>query len=182
MQDIALDKQWWIGFQDGHNYSLENDTLTVYIHDPPEYSFKEVMAVLDIHAKLGHELNHLLAGAFYFKGFDPSGAFVWGQPINSKFDPGRALFYESWVIHGHVLVDLFADMEFKLEHHAKGRFFLEDTHQILFKTIIPDKWLERWEILKDQINKLTEFRRGLTIDPWKPKGFNKIKLGKLTAK
>ena len=179
MQDIAIDKQWWTGFQRGHNYTLENDTLTVYIYDPPEYSFKEVKAVLDIHAKLGHELNHLLTGAFYFKGFDPSSAFVWGQPIDSSFDPGRGLFYECWVIHGHVIVDLYADMEFKLEHHSKGKFFLEDTYQMLFNAKIPDRWIERWEALKGQIEELTEFRRDLKIDPWKPKGFSKIKLGKL---
>ncbi len=183
MQEIIADKQWWTGFQSGHNYTLENDTLTVYIYDPPEYSLKETKVVLDIHAKVGHELNHLLAGAFYFKGFDPSGAFVWGQPVgnDTDFDPGRGLFYEAWVIHGHVIVDPFCDIDFKLEHHAKGRFFLEDTYQIICRTNLPEKWIERWDKLKDQIEEMTEFRRQMTIDPWKPKGFSKVKLEKLNV-
>ncbi len=181
MQEV-VDKQWWIGFQGGHNYALENDTLTIYIYDPPEYSFKETIAVLDIHAKLGHELNHLLAGAFYFKGFDPSGAFVWGQPVGNDtgHDPGRGLFYEAWVIYGHVIVDPFCDMEFKLEHHAKGKFFIEDTYKIICNNnTIPEKWLDRWEDLKGKIQEMTEFRKTMTIDPWKPKGFSKVKLGLL---
>ena len=183
MQKLQNDKQWWIGFQGGHNYKLEGDLLTVYIYDPPAYAFKEAKAVLDIHAKVGHELNHLLTGAFYFKGFDPSGAFVW-RPItgtDTGSDPGRGLFYEAWVIHGHVLVDPFVDMEFKLEHHAKGKFFLEDTYQMLRQTKLPDKWLERWEALKSQLEEMTEFRKSMTIDPWKPKGFSKVKLGLLDA-
>ena len=181
MQEIATDKQWWAGFQKGHNYVLENDILTLFIYDPPEYGFKETNAILDIHAKIGHEVNHLLAGAIFFKGFDPSGAFVWGQPVgvDTVFDPGRGLFYEAWVIHGHVIVDPFVDMEFKLEHLAKGNFFLQETYQIICKKNIPAKWIQRWDELKDQIQDMTDFRKELKIDPWKPKGFTKVKLGKL---
>ena len=180
MQEV-INKQWWTGFQGGHNYTLEGDILTVYIYDPPDYSFKEVPVVLDIHAKVGHELNHLLAGTFFFKGFDHSGCFVWGVPVgmDSFDDPGRGLFFESWVIHGHVLVDPFCDMDFKLEHLEKGRKFLEETYPMILQKNMPQKWLERWDGLKDQLEAMTEFRRGLTIDPWKPKGFSKIKLGKL---
>ena len=181
MQEVETNKQWWKGFQKGHNYTLENDTLIVYIYDPPEYSLKETKAILDIHAKVGHELNHLLAGAMFFKGFDPSGAFIWGKPVgvDTLFDPGRGLFYEAWVIHGHVLVDPFIDKEFKLEHHAKGKFFLEDTYSIICKSTMPSKWIERWDALKNQLNEMTEFRKELKVDPWKPKGFSKVKLGLL---
>ena len=181
MQETTRDKTWWIGFQRGHNYSLDGETLTIFIHDPPEYSCKETDAVLDIHAKLGHELNHLLAGAMFFKGFDPSGAYVWHQEVgtDTSFDPGRGLFYEAWVIHGHVIVDPFCDMEYKLEHHAKGRFFMEDTYKIIQKAYLPEKWLQRWDKLKYQIQDMTEFRKELKIDPWKPTGFSKVKLEKL---
>ena len=181
MQEIITNKQWWAGFQKGHNYVLENNTLTLFIYDPPEYGFKETKAVLDIHAKIGHEVNHLIAGAVFFKGFDPSGAFVWGQPVgvDTKLDPGRGLFYETWVIHGHVIVDPLVDIDFKLKHLDKGNFFLQETYLIICKKSIPEKWVERWDALKDQIQEMTEFRKELKIDPWNPRGFTKVKLGKL---
>ena len=76
MQAQSDNKQWWVGFQEGSNFIVENGTLTVNIYDPPEYSYKEVQAELNPHTPFGHELSHLLAGAFYFKGFDPSGAYI----------------------------------------------------------------------------------------------------------
>lgn len=173
------DKQWWTGFQEGHNFFIKNELLTVNIYDPPEYSFKEVKAELNPHTPLGHELSHLLCGAFYFKGFDPSGAYLWGEKITDDFDPGRALFYECWVIYGQVISDANVDKDFKLEHHKKGSVFLEETFQGLYRISIPKKWTERWEVLKEQVDSLTKFRKELIIDPWYPKGFNKIRLGKL---
>ncbi|OGI20167.1 MAG: hypothetical protein A3B68_01075 [Candidatus Melainabacteria bacterium RIFCSPHIGHO2_02_FULL_34_12] len=178
-QNISNNKRWWTGFKGEHNFTLENGLLTVYIYDPPPYSHKEIKAELNPHTPFGHELSHLLSGAFYFKGFDPSGAYIWGEKIDDSFDPGRALFYESWVIHGQVLSDANIDLDFKLEHHAKGRFFLEDTFPMLYKVPIPDKWVQRWDKLKEQIDELTNFRKELTIDPWWPKGFERIRLGKL---
>lgn len=171
---------WWHGFLKGQNFTVENEILTVNIYDPPEYSFKEVKAELNPHTALGHELSHLLAGAFYFKGFDPSGAYLWGKEITDSYDPGRALFYEGWVIYGQVITDLNVDLDFKLEHYQKGKEYLEETFQILYKSNIPSKWIERWEKLKTQIDELTNFRRELLIDPWWPIGFSKIKLAKLT--
>ena len=179
MQAQANDKKWWYGFQNGFNFSLSNDTLTVKIYDPPKYSSKEINAELNPHTPLGHELSHLLCGAFYFKGFDPSGAYIWGEKITDSYDPGRSLFYESWVIHGQVITDPNVDMDFKLEHHEKGRQFLEETYPLLYKVPLPTKWIERWDKLKDQIQELTKFRKELPIDPWWPSGFNKIKLEKL---
>ena len=173
------DKQWWTGFQEGHNFTIENGLLTVNIYDPPEYSSREVEAELNPHTPLGHELSHLLSGAFYFKGFDPSGAYIWHEKITDAFDRGRALFYESWVIHGQVITDINVNMDYKLEHHAKGKQFLEETYPILYKVGIPDKWLQRWDKLKEQINELTNFRKGLPIDSWWPSGFKKIRLGRL---
>ena len=180
MDAQVLDKQWWLGFQEGHNFSLENDTLTVYIYDPPDYSFQEIKAELNPHTALGHELSHTLSGALYFKGFDPSGAYLWKQKINDSFDPGRALFYECWVIHGQVFTDPNVDINFKLEHHAKGKQFLQETYPIIRKIQIPEKWIHRWDKLKEQIDALTKFRKELPIDPWWPSSFSKFKLGKLT--
>ena len=179
MERVSEDKKWWIGFDNSHNFTLNNGTLTVYIYDPPEYSFKEVKTELNPHTPLGHELSHLLSGAFYFKGFDPSGAFIWGEKITDSFDPGRALFYECWVIHGQVITDFNVDINYKLEHHEKGKLFLEETFLILYNVSIPDKWIERWDKLKEQIDELTKFREELIIDPWWPNGFSKIKLSKL---
>ena len=176
---MESDKQWWIGFQVEKNYTLENDLLTVYIYDPPDYSFKEVEGELNPHTPFGHELSHLLSGAFYFKGFDPSGAYIWNEKITDHFDPGRSLFYECWVIHGQVLSDENVNLDFKLEHHVKGRFFLEDTFPMLYKVPIPEKWITRWDKLKEQIDELTNFRKELTIDPWWPSGFKRIRLAKL---
>lgn len=175
----SADPQWWIGFQPEKNYALENDLLTVYIYDPPDYSFKEVEGELNPHTPFGHELSHLLSGAFYFKGFDPSAAYIWNEKITDHFDPGRSLFYECWVIHGQVISDTNVDLDFKLEHHAKGRFFLEDTFSLLYKVPIPEKWIDRWDKLKEQIDELTNFRKELTIDPWWPSNFKKIRLAKL---
>jgi len=180
METDLLDKQWWKGFQNGINYSIENDLLTVYIYDPPEYSSKEVEGELNPHTPFGHELSHLLSGAFYFKGFDPSGAYIWKEKITDHFDPGRSLFYECWVIHGQTITDPKVDNDFRLEHHAKGRFFLTDTFPMLYQKPIPEKWIERWDKLKEQIDELTNFRKELTIDSWWPSGFKKIRLGKLT--
>lgn len=185
MKDLACDKQWWVGFQEGQNFTLKDDLLTVNIYDPPEYSFKEVKAELNPHTPSGHELSHLLSGAFYFKGFDPSGAYIWGEKIDDSYDPGRALFYECWVIHGQVITDLNVDMSFKLEHHIKGKQFLIETYPILYNISIPSKWLERWEKLKEQINNLTKYRNELIIDSWWPNKtipFDRIKLDKLTPK
>ena len=174
-----LEKTWWIGFQDSHNFKIQDETLTVYIYDPPEYSSREVEAELNPHTPFGHELSHLLCGAFYFKGFDPSGAYIWGEKITDSFDPGRALFYECWVIHGQVMSDPNVDMNFKFEHFEKGENFLIETFHVLYNTNIPDKWIKRWSELKEKINELTKFRKELLIDPWYPSGFKKIKLEKL---
>ena len=182
MQASKLDKKWWTGFQKGHKFTLENNTLTVYIYDPPEYASKEVEAELNPHTALGHELSHMMAGAFFFKGFDPSGAFLWKEKITDDFDPGRALFYECWVIHGQVISDPNVDSNFKLEHFYKGRKFLDETFQILYEKEIPKKWLERWDKLKEELSELSEFRKNLPIDPWQPTGFSKVKLGQLTTK
>ena len=179
MQAQLEDKQWWTGFQKEHNFTVTNNLLTVNIYDPPEYSFKEVEAELNPHTPFGHELSHLLAAAFFFKGFDPSGAYIWKQKINDSFDPGRALFYETWVISGQVITDPNVDMEFKLERFNKGKEFLIETFPILRKVSIPTKWIDRWEKVKEQIDELTEFRKTLSIDPWWPKGFSQIKLGNL---
>ena len=174
-----LEKTWWFGFQDSINYKIENDVLTVYIYDPPEYSKREVEVELNPHTKFGHELSHLLAAAFYFKGFDPSGAYLWSEKITDSFDPGRALFYECWVIHGQVLADPEVDLNFKLEHHLKGRDFLIETYPIIKNIPTPEKWIKRWGELKDKFDALTSFRQKLDIDPWWPKGFTKIKLAKI---
>ena len=179
MQASKLDKQWWTGFQKGHNFTVENDILIVNIYDPPDYSDKKVEAELNPHTALGHELSHLLAGAFFFKGFDPSGAYLWKERIHDDFDPGRALFYECWVIHGQVLSDPNVDLTFKLEHYEKGRKFLGETFQILYQKHIPKKWLDRWDKLKEELNELGEFRKNLPIDPWQPLNFSKVKLGRL---
>lgn len=179
MATVSNDKQWWIGFQKEQNFSIKDGLLTVNIYDPPDYSFKEVKAELNPHTPLGHELSHLLSGAFYFKGFDPSGAYIWNEKIIDDFDPGRALFYECWVIHGQVMSDPKVDLKFKLERHKNGEFFLKDTYPMLYKVPIPEKWTDRWELLKNQIDELTEFRSKLSIDPWWPSGFERIKLGKL---
>ena len=180
MQTKAKDKQWWTGFQEGINFTINEGALTVKIYDPPEYAFRAVEAELNPHTPLGHELSHLLSGAFYFKGFDPSGAYLWSEKITDDFDPGRALFYECWVIHGQVITDANVDMNYKLEHHEKGKQFLIETYPILYKVPIPAKWIERWDKLKDQIDDLTRFRKELPIDSWWPNGFNKIKLDNLT--
>ena len=179
MQNISEDKQWWVGFQKERNFTIDGDLLTVNIYDPPEYAFKEVKAELNPHTPFGHELSHLLSGAFYFKGFDPSGAYVWGKKISDVFDPGRSLFYESWVIHGQVITDPNVDLNFKLEHHTKGIEFLQDTYPILYKIPILNKWIERWNKLKEQIDEMTNFRKESAIDSWWPKGFSRIRLGKL---
>ena len=179
MKTVAEDKQWWVGFQKGHNFTLENDLLTVYIYDPPEYASKIIPIELNPHTALGHELSHTLSGAFYFKGFDPSGAYLWGQKINDDFDPGRALFYECWVIHGQVFTDINVDLNYKFEHHAKGLQFLQETYPILYNIPIPEKWTQRWETLKEQINELTEFRKNLPTDSWWPSGFKKFRLARL---
>jgi len=172
-------EQWWVGFKTGQNYSIEGDTLTLYIYDPPEYGFKEIEIELNPHTPFGHELSHTLSGGFYFKGFDPSGAYLWGKPIKDDFDPGRALFFECWVIHGQVMADSNVDLGYKLEHHEKGKNFLTETYEILYNVPIPEKWLTRWETLKNQISELTKFRKELSIDPWFPSGFKKFKLGRL---
>lgn len=77
------------------------------------------------------------------------------------------------------MTDLNVNLDFKLEHHKKGRIFLEETFQILYKVNIPEKWTERWDKLKEQIDILTEFRRDLPIDPWWPSKFKRINLGQL---
>lgn len=179
MNNLAENKKWWTGFQEGHNFVIEKDTLTVKIYDPPKYSAKVIEVELNPHTTFGHELSHTLAGAFYFKGFDPSGAYLWGEKITDDYDPGRSLFYECWVIHGQVLTDTNVDMGFKLEHHKKGKQFLEETYPMLYQIPIPTKWIERWENLKENIDELTKFRKELPIDPWFPKGFKKFKLAKL---
>lgn len=179
MQAISKDKQWWTGFQGGQNFSLDNDTLIVKIYDPPVYSDKLIEVELNPHTPFGHELSHTLAGAFYFKGFDPSGAYLWKEKITDDFDPGRSLFYECWVIHGQVLTDANVDTAFKLEHHEKGKQFLEETYPMLYKVPIPVKWVERWDKLKENIDELTKFRKELAVDPWWPKGFKKVKLVKI---
>ena len=184
MQTASENKQWWLGFQEGHNFTLENETLTLKIYDPPEYATKEIEIELNPHTPFGHELSHTLSGGFYFKGFDPSGAYLWGEKITNdsdpSIDPGRSLFYECWVIHGQVLTDPNVDMNFKLEHHKKGKNFLMETFPLLYNVPVPDKWLERWDKLKEQIDALTKFRKELPIDPWFPKGFSKFKLEKLS--
>lgn len=180
MSSTEIDKQWWFGFDNKINYIVENEVLTVNIYDPPDFGFNEIDAVLNPHTSLGHELSHLLAGAFYFKGLDPSGVYIWGQEIDDSFDPGRALFYESWVIYGQTMTDLNVDMDFRLEHFEKGKFFLQDTFQVLYNKDIDKKWVDRWDKLKEQINDLIEYRKNLSIDPWFPSGFKRIKLGKLT--
>jgi hypothetical protein len=174
-----LDKQWWFGFDNRINFSVNNDLLTVYIYDPPDFSFTEIEGELNPHTEFGHELSHLLAGAFYFKGFDPSGAFIWKQKIDDSFDKGRALFYETWVIYGQSMTDINVDEKYKLEHFEKGRYFLQDTFQVLFNKDINSKWVERWDSLKNQIDLLTEHRKNLLIDPWFPSGFKRIRLGQL---
>ena len=179
METQIVDKQWWLGFQKEYNFSLENGTLTVKIYDPPEYSLKEVDVVLNPWTPFGHELSHILAGAFYFKGFDPSGSYLWGQKITDDFDPGRSLFYECWVIHGQIISDPNLDRKFVLEHHKQGKEFLEETYSFLYNTPIPAKWIERWDKLKDQIDELAEFRKELTVNPWHPIGFSKIKLARI---
>lgn len=180
MEAIKEDKQWWVGFQQGHNFTLEGDLLTVYIYDPPEYSSKIVEIELNPHTAFGHELSHGLSGAFYFKGFDPSSAFLWSEEIHDRYDPGRALFYECWVIYGQTFTDPnITDLSFKLEHHAKGKTFLEETYPILYKVPIPEKWIQRWDKLKEQFDVLADFRKNLPIDSWFPSGFKRYRLAKL---
>ncbi|MBI3309370.1 MAG: hypothetical protein HYZ79_08370 [Candidatus Melainabacteria bacterium] len=164
------------GFKEDHNFVIKDNVLTLKLYDPPSYSFKEVDAELNPHTPLGHELSHMLAGGFYFNEFDPSGAYLWGQKIDDSLDPGRALFFECWVIHGQVISDPNVDLEYKHEHFKKGRQFLEETFPILYQKPIPSKWLERWDKLKEQIKELTDFRASLPIDPWFPSNFKKVKL------
>lgn len=167
------------GFKEGYNFVIKDNSLTLKLYDPPSYSFKEVEAELNPHNPLGHELSHMLAGGFYFKEFDPSSAYLWGQKIDDSHDPGRALFFECWVIHGQVMSDPNIDMNYKLEHFQKGKQFLEETFQILYKNNIPEKWIKRWDVLKEQIDQLTNFRKNLPIDPWFPTNFKSVKLEKL---
>lgn len=181
MQTRELDKKWWKGFQKGLNFKLENENLTVYIYDPPHYSDKEVKAELNPHTPLGHELSHMLSGALFFKGFDPSGAYIWGEKIDDSFDPGRALYFECWVIHGQVITDPNVDIDFKIEHFNKGRAFLEETFQVLYNVPISQKWLDRWDELKDKIEDMTQFRKDLPFDPWFPSKFKTVKLAKLES-
>ena len=108
------------GFKEDHNFVIKDNVLTLKLYDPPSYAFKEVDAELNPHTPLGHELSHMLAGGFYFNEFDPSGAYLWGQKIDDSPDPGRALFFECWVIHGQVISDPNVDPEYKLEHLRKG--------------------------------------------------------------
>ena len=180
MTALSKDKQWWTGFQKEQNFFVKDGLLTVNIYDPPDYSSREIKAELNPHTPFGHELSHLLAGAFYFKGFDPSGAYIWKEKITDDFDPGRALFYECWVIHGQVITDPKVALNFKLERHKNGEKFLLETYPIINKIQTPEKWIERWNKLKEQIDEMTLFRSQLSIDPWWPSGFDRINLGKLT--